>query len=323
MKYVIGVDLGGTNTKIGLVNFNTGNIIESTYIKTNSEKGIENTFDRICNSIENLMKNNSVKKENTLGIGLGIPGPVVNEKIVTFFANFPWERNLDISDLFSKKIGLPVKLGNDANIVTLGESWLGVAKGYSNVLGLTIGTGIGGGIIINNQLVTGFNGAGAEVGHIKLVEDGNLCGCGQKGCWEAYASATALIREAKSKLLCNRDSYIWNLIDNNLDNLEAKHIFDAAKDNDALANHLIDIEVKYISMGIGNLMNTVNPEIIVIGGGVALAGDFLFEKIKRDLIKYALPVTLDNIKIVQAKLGNDSGIIGAAALFKNQIDNIL
>lgn len=315
-KYVIGIDLGGTNIKAGVVEETSGMVIVSESIKTHSDKGMEDTFDRIALLVDKMLKDSEISKSKVTGVGMGIPGPVINGEIVTFFANFPWEKGLNIAKILEKKLELPVKLGNDANVITLGEAWKGAAKGYKNVLGLTLGTGIGGGILIDGKILEGFRGAGAEVGHMKLVEGGKVCGCGQHGCWEAYGSATAIIKETISRFKDNTHNLIWKNIDGNTRLLEAKHVFDAAKEGDRFANEIVDYAAKHLAMGIGNLLNILNPEIIIVGGGVALAGDFLFDRVKKELEKFALPVTLENIKIVQAKLGEDAGIVGAAALLE-------
>ncbi len=308
MSYVIGIDLGGTNIKAGIVEESSGMVIVSESIKTHSDKGLEDTFDRIALLVDKMLKDSEIIKSKVTGVGMGIPGPVINGEIVTFFANFPWEKGLNIAKILEKKLDLPVKLGNDANVITLGEAWKGAAKGYKNVLGLTLGTGIGGGILIDGKILEGFRGAGAEVGHMKLVESGKICGCGQNGCWEAYGSATSIIKETISRFKDNTHNLIWKNIDGNTRLLEAKHVFDAAKEGDRFANEIVDYAAKHLAMGIGNLLNILNPEIIIVGGGVALAGDFLFDRVKKELEKFALPVTLENIKIVQAKLGEDACI---------------
>lgn len=313
MNYYVGIDLGGTNTKIGLVD-GDGNIIFTTIVKTDSKEGFEKTVERLSKILIEQVKSTNIDFENVKGVGLGVPGPVVNERIVKFWANFPWEPNIDLAKAFEKHLNKPVKVDNDVNVITLGEMWKGGAAGYKNVLGLAIGTGIGGGIVVNGKLVSGKNGAGGEVGHIKVERDGKLCGCGQNGCWEAYASATGLIREATSRLTVNKNNLLAKKIEGR--ELEAKDIFDAAKEGDEFSLSLVDYEAEYIAFGIGNLLNVLDTEIIVIGGGVALAGDILFDKVNEKLKKYAMPATLENLKIVPATLGNDAGIIGAAYLVK-------
>ncbi len=311
MNYYVGIDLGGTNTKIGLVD-EAGNIIFTTIVKTDSAEGFENTVERLSNILKEQIKGSNINYENVKAVGIGVPGPVVNERVVKFWANFPWPREIDLAGEFEKHLNKKVKADNDVNIITLGEMWKGSAQGYKNVLGLAIGTGIGGGVIADGKLVSGKNGAGGEVGHIKVEKDGKLCGCGQEGCWEAYASATGLIREAQSRLAVNKNNLLYERVKGR--ELEAKDIFDAAKEGDKFSLALVDYEAEYIAFGIGNLLNVLDPEIIVIGGGVALAGEILFNGVNEKLKKYALPSTLEGLRILPAKLGNDAGIIGAAYL---------
>lgn len=311
MNYYVGIDLGGTNTKIGLVD-EAGNIIFTTIVKTDSAEGFEKTVERLSNILKEQIKGSNINYENVKAVGIGVPGPVVNERVVKFWANFPWPREIDLAGEFEKHLNRKVKADNDVNIITLGEMWKGSAQGYKNVLGLAIGTGIGGGVIADGKLVSGKNGAGGEVGHIKVERDGKLCGCGQEGCWEAYASATGLIREAQSRLTVNKNNLLYERVKGR--ELEAKDIFDAAKEGDKFSLALVDYEAEYIAFGIGNLLNVLDPEIIVIGGGVALAGEILFNGVNEKLKKYALPSTLEGLRILPAKLGNDAGIIGAAYL---------
>ena len=311
MKYYAGIDLGGTNTKIGLVD-EDGNIIFTTIVKTDSMEGFEKTIQRLSKILLQQVKSFDLNFDDVQSVGVGVPGPVLNSRVVKFWANFPWKNGVDLALEFEKNLGKPVKADNDVNVITLGEMWKGSAQGYKNVLGLAIGTGIGGGIIIDGKLVSGENGAGGEVGHIKVERDGKLCGCGQKGCWEAYASATGLIREAQSRLAVNKTNGLYEQVIGR--DLEAKDIFDVAKEGDAFALDLVDYEADYIALGIGNLLNVLDPEIVVVGGGVSLAGDILFDKVKERLKKYAFPSTTENLKIVAASLGNDAGILGAAYL---------
>ena len=311
MKYYAGIDLGGTNTKIGLVDEDE-NIIFTTIVKTDSMEGFEKTIQRLSKILLQQVKSFDLNFDDVQSVGVGVPGPVLNSRVVKFWANFPWKNGVDLALEFEKNLGKPVKADNDVNVITLGEMWKGSAQGYKNVLGLAIGTGIGGGIIVDGKLVSGENGAGGEVGHIKVERDGKLCGCGQKGCWEAYASATGLIREAQSRLAVNKTNGLYEQVIGR--DLEAKDIFDVAKEGDAFALDLVDYEADYIALGIGNLLNVLDPEIVVVGGGVSLAGDILFDKVKERLKKYAFPSTTENLKIVAASLGNDAGILGAAYL---------
>ena len=231
MNYYVGIDLGGTNTKLGLVDEN-GNIIFTTIVKTDSIEGFSQTVQRLSKILMAQIENSNIKFNDVKSVGIGVPGPVLNNRIVKFWANFPWENGVDLALEFEKNLGIPVKADNDVNVITLGEMWQGAGQGYKNVLGLAIGTGIGGGIIVDGKLVSGLNGAGGEVGHIKIEHDGKLCGCGQKGCWEAYASATGIIREAQSRLLINKRNLLYEMTKGR--DLEAKDVFDAAKQGDLI-----------------------------------------------------------------------------------------
>lgn len=314
MNYYVGIDLGGTNTKIGILN-NEGEIFKSTIIKTLSSEGAEKTLTRIWEAAKGLAEELEIDTKKIKGIGIGIPGPVINQSVVAFFANFPWGENVNIKAIMEKISGVETKLDNDVNIIALGEAKYGAAKGSKTSVTVALGTGIGGGIYIDGKLISGFMGAGGEIGHMKLVKDGKLCGCGQKGCFEAYASATGLIREATSRLIVNKQNLLYTMIEGKLDTLEAKDIFDAAKEGDKFSLDLVDYEAEYLAMGIGNILNIINPEKIVLGGGVAMAGDILMEPMKKKLEKYALEVTLKDIEIVQGVLGNEAGIKGAVGLF--------
>ncbi len=313
MNYYVGIDLGGTNTKIGLLD-EDGNILFSTIVKTESEQGFEKTIERLSNILKIQVSNLNISFKDVAGVGLGVPGPVANGRIVKFWANFPWPVNVDLAAEFEKHLGVPVKVDNDVNVITLGEMWKGGGRGYKNVLGLAIGTGIGGGVVVNGKLVSGKNGAGGEVGHIKVERDGKLCGCGQEGCWEAYASATGLVREAKSRLTVNKNNLLYERTKDR--EVEAKDIFDAAREGDEFSLNLVDYEAEFIALGIGNLLNVLDTDVVVVGGGIALAGDILFDKINEKLRKYAMLSTLEGLKIVPAELGNDAGIYGAAYLVK-------
>ena len=282
MNYYVGIDLGGTNTKIGILNIE-GEIFKSTVIKTLSSEGAERTLTRIWEAAKGLAEDLKIKESSIKGIGIGIPGPVINQSIVAFFANFPWGENVDIKAMMEKISGVETKLDNDVNIIALGEAKYGAAKGSKTSVTVALGTGVGGGIYVDGKLISGFMGAGGEIGHMKLVKDGKLCGCGQKGCFEAYASATGLIREATSRLIVNKQNLLYTMIEGKLDTLEAKDIFDAAKEGDKFSLDLVDYEAEYLAMGIGNILNIINPEKVVLGGGVAMAGDILMNPMKEKL----------------------------------------
>jgi glucokinase len=314
MRYVAGVDLGGTNSKIGILD-ESGDILKGTIIKTVSTDGVEECLTRIWNAIVELCKELNIDEKSLSGIGIGIPGPVEKQAIVGFFANFPWPRNINVSKIMQDISGIAnVKLDNDANVIALGEAKYGAGKGSDSSITVAIGTGIGGGIYVDGKLISGFKGAGGEVGHIKIVKDGVLCGCGQKGCFEAYASATGLIRETTSRLAVNKKNRVWEMIGGDISKLEAKTVFDAAKEGDAFALDLIDYESEYLALGLANILTIINPQVLILGGGVSLAGDILLDKVKEKLKKHALDIILDGLEIKLSELGNDAGVKGASAL---------
>ena len=315
MNYIAGVDIGGTNTKIGIVD-EMGEILIKRNMKTFSFEGAEQTMIRIWKVIKEMLSSLNINEEDLKGVGMGIPGPVMNKKIVGFFANFPWERNLNISKIFENISGKITRLDNDVNVIALGEARFGAGKGATSSVTIALGTGIGGGIYVNGNNISGFTGAGGEIGHMKLVKNGKLCGCGQRGCFEAYASATGIEREAISRLLVDKKNLLFKKIKGDISKLEAKDVFDAAKEGDTFSLEIVNYEAEYLAMGIGNILNIINPERVIISGGVALAGDILLDKVKEKLPKYALPITLQDINIVFGILGNDAGIKGAAALIE-------
>lgn len=313
MKYYIGVDMGGTNTKIGIIN-QDGKIIVSQSIKTDSQKGYEKTIESISNEINHLLDVKEIDKKDILGMGVGVPGPVVSKSIVKFWANFPWPNDLNLVNEFNKYFNFDIFIDNDVNVITLGENWQGAAKGYENVIGVAIGTGIGGGLILNGKPVPGKNGAAGEIGHIKLHSShARLCGCGQQGCFEAYASATGIIREALSRMMVSKNNALHNLYLVKGE-IEAKDIFDCAKNGDEFSKDIVDFYLDQLALGLSTALNLIDPDIVVLGGGVSLAGDFVFEELKKRLKKYTLPTIIENLVLKKAELGNEAGIYGSAYL---------
>ncbi len=314
MTYVVGIDLGGTNTKIGILN-EKGDLLKSDSIKTLSQHGIEDCFSRIWRTVKELALELNIDEKKISGIGMGIPGPVENQSVVGFFANFPWKKGTNASLLMQEISGVKnVKLDNDVNVIALGEAKYGAGRGSKSSVTVALGTGIGGGIYVDGKLVSGYKGAGGEIGHMKVERDGKLCGCGQKGCFEAYASATGLVREALSRLVVNKNNLIYDMVDGNLSLVEAKTIFDAAKEGDSFALDLVDYESEYLALGLSNVLNLINPEVLILGGGVALAGNILLDGVREKLKKYSLAIVLEGLEIKLGELGNDAGVKGASAL---------
>lgn len=313
VRYFAGIDIGGTNTKIGIIT-GEGEVLQSVSIKTLSSEGVDRTLERIWETVKELLKSLKLSEEELEGIGMGIPGPVIDKRVVGFFANFPWDNNIDISEKMERISGQKTRLDNDVNVIALGEARYGAAKGYNSSVTVALGTGIGGGIYIDGNLISGATGAGGEIGHMKLERDGKLCGCGQKGCFETYASATGIAREAVSRLMVNKQNMLYEMTGGDLLKVDAKMVFDAAKAGDKFSLDIVDYVSEYLAMGIGNILNIINPDVIVLAGGVAFAGDILLNSVKEKLPKYALGVTLEELKILLGTLGNDAGIKGASAL---------
>ncbi|WP_300449935.1 ROK family protein [Fusobacterium sp.] len=317
MSYFVGVDIGGTNVEMGILN-ELGEILIKKSIKTDSKKGAEDTFGRIWTAISSLIIELGITKDDIKSIGMGIPGPVLNNSIVKIAANFSWGDNFPAKELMEKISGKPVKVGNDVKLIALGETLFGAGRGYKNSITIPIGTGIAAGIIINGAIVEGADGAAGEFGHVVVNKQGYKCGCGLTGCLETYCSATGIIREGKRRLAENKENALYRRINGNVDSLEARDIFDLAKAGDKFCMNIVDWFCEYMAEGVGMLLNILNPEIIIFSGGVARAGDILLEGVKKNLAKYALGMTMENLKFAFGELNEEAGIKGAAALVMNE-----
>lgn len=317
MSYFVGVDIGGTNVEMGILN-ELGEILIKKSIKTDSKKGAEDTFGRIWTAINSLITELGITKDDIKSIGMGIPGPVLNNSVVKIAANFSWGDNFPAKELMEKISGKPVKVGNDVKLIALGETLFGAGRGYKNSITIPIGTGIAAGIIINGAIVEGADGAAGEFGHIVVNKQGYKCGCGLTGCLETYCSATGIIREGKRRLAENKDNALYRRINGNIDSLEARDIFDLAKAGDKFCMDIVDWFCEYMAEGIGMLLNILNPEIIIFSGGVARAGEILLDGVKKNLAKYALGMTMENLKFAFGELNEEAGIKGAAALVMNE-----
>lgn len=307
-KYGFGVDVGGTTCKIGLFDM-SGVILEKWEIKTNTENNGAAILDDVAAAVLGKMEEKGIDKEDVQGIGLGVPGPVDNEGTVHKCVNLGWGI-INVEKELSEKTGLAVKAGNDANVAALGEMWQGGGKGHENVVMITLGTGVGGGIIVGGKIIAGVHGAGGELGHIHMNDDEtDCCGCGKKGCLEQYASATGIVRMAKKKL--QDETRTTKLT--GFDPLTAKDIFDVAKEGDEVALELVDKLCTMLGTAMANVADVVDPEIFVIGGGVSRAGDILIQGIQK---KYEEKVfhACRETKVTLATLGNDAGMYGCVRL---------
>lgn len=307
-KYAFGVDIGGTTCKIGFFD-TSGVLLDKWEIKTNTENNGERILSDVAQAVDNKLAQEGISKDDVQGIGIGVPGPVKTSGIVTRCVNLGWSV-VNVAEELGNLTGLTIKVGNDANVAALGEMWQGGAKGSRDVVMVTLGTGVGGGIIIDGKVVAGFDGAGGEIGHITVNNDEiEACNCGQYGCLEQYTSATGIVRVAKRKLDKTSDDTVLR----GIENLTAKDVFDAAKDGDEVALGLVDEVCQILGAALSNIACVVNPEIIVIGGGVSKAGQILLDAIQKHFIESAFHVCRDT-KFVLAGLGNDAGMYGGVQM---------
>lgn len=307
-KYVFGVDLGGTTVKLGLFDVE-GQVLDKWEIVTRKEDGGKYILSDIADSVNGKIAEKAIAKDEIVGIGMGVPGPVKEDGTVLKCANLGWGI-FNVAEELNKLTGLDVKVGNDANMAALGEMWQGGGKGYENVVLVTLGTGVGGGIIINGKMIAGTNGAGGEIGHMKVnYDETETCGCGKTGCLEQYASATGIVNAAKKAL---NDSDKPSKL-REVQYISCKEVFDAAKGGDELANELVESLGDYLGTALANIACVVDPEAFVIGGGVSKTGEMLIQIIQKHYSPNAFHACR-SAKFCLATLGNDAGIFGGAKL---------
>ena len=315
--YYVGIDLCGTNIKTGIVN-EQGKIVAKSSIPTKSDRtAAEVAFD-MAFEVLNIVKSNKISMDELVGVGIGSPGAINSGAgIVDYSPNLGWY-NVPIAELILKRVKKPVKVSNDANVAALGETLFGAGKGYKDTILVTLGTGVGGGVVIGGKLFEGNESKGAELGHSVIVVNGQQCGCGRRGCFEAYSSATALIRETKEAMLRDRGSKMWDFVGGDIDKVDGKTAFETEKQGDATAKLVVNNYVLYLSEGLLNLCNIFRPEAIMLGGGVCAQGDNLLNrlKVRMQALHYGYQGT-PAVDLLIASLGNDAGIIGAAALLMN------
>lgn len=307
MRYCFGIDVGGTTVKMGLFQAE-GTLLEKWEIKTRTENKGDAILPDIAQSIKEVIKQHEIQMTDIISIGMGIPAPITKSGMVKSTANLGWE-NINVKQELEKLTGITVKVGNDANVAALGEMWKGGGLGFKNLVMVTLGTGVGGGIIINGRVVVGANGAGGEIGHICVnTEETERCGCGKQGCLEQYASATGVVRLAKKKLAdCTEQTVLC------ADSVTAKDVFDAVKSGDKVAMEIAEEFGRYLGYALANIAVLVDPEVIVIGGGVSKAGTILLDYIRKYYLQKAF-WTNKEVEFALAELGNDAGIYGAAKL---------
>ena len=308
-KYCFGIDVGGTTVKMGL--FTTeGELLDKWEIPTRKEDGGAYILNDVAASVEAKLAEKNIAKEDVAGAGIGVPGPTLDTGYVSICVNLGWKDKNPANEL-SELLSIPVKAGNDANVAALGEMWKGGGEGYLDVVLLTLGTGVGGDIIINGEIAPSHRGVGGELGHITVNPDAEAtCNCGNHGCLEQYASATGVVRIAKKLLAASKEESSLRT----LETVTAKDVFDAAKTGDHLAVEAVEVLGKYLGLVVANVALTVDPDVFVIGGGVSKAGQVLIDVITKYYHKFAKIIGDNKAKVVLAKLGNDAGIYGAARM---------
>ncbi|MDE7399703.1 MAG: ROK family glucokinase [Oscillospiraceae bacterium] len=312
--YNIGIDLGGTNIKVGLVNENY-EIVEKASTPTNLPRSAEEIVKSMVDTMWKVLNAAKVTIGEVNSIGIGTPGVANrNSGVVLYSCNLDF-KNVNLRELFKKYLDKPLYVENDANSAAFGEVLAGAGQGYKDVIVVTLGTGVGGGIIIDGKIYTGFNFCGAELGHNVLVYNGRQCGCGRKGCFEAYSSATALINMTRESMEEHKDSKMWEIA-GSLENVDGKTAFDGMRADDAAAKDVVNMYIDYLGCGLTNIINTFQPEVLLIGGGICKEGENLTNPLNEYIKREAYCVDAERTtKLDICKLGNDAGIIGAAFLY--------
>jgi glucokinase len=321
-RYLVGVDLGGTNIVAGaLAEDGIGDVIALRSEPTRSDQGAEAVIDRIVRMIDTVIvetiAQTGARRDDVIGIGVGAPGPLDRKRgIVVTTPNLGWT-NYPLRDVIAERARLPVRIDNDANCATLGEWWLGAAKGASNVIGMTIGTGIGGGVIIGGRLYHGSSDVAGEIGHATIDVTGRLCKCGNYGCLEAYASGPSIAARAREAVSGDADAMLLRMVGGDPDKITAATVYEAAKRGDDAALDVVRETSRFLGAGIANLLNIFNPGVVVIAGGVTQAGDTLFVPLRREVRKRAFKPAVDACVIVPGTLAA-AGVVGAVAAYKQQ-----
>jgi glucokinase len=320
VRFVLGIDIGGTNLVVGSVAEDGSAVVAAASEATHSEAGATDVVDRLVGLAERAIA--TTRREapgaEILGVGVGAPGPLDTRRgIVLLTPNLGWV-NLPLRQIIHDRLGLPAALDNDANCAVLGEWWVGAARGARHAIGITIGTGIGGGIIIGGQLYHGASDVAGEIGHTTIDTEGRRCKCGNYGCLEAYASGPNIALRAVEELEAGAESRLRALVGGDLRKITAQTVYQAAADGDELALEVVNDTAKFLGVGIGNLLNVFNPEVVVVCGGVTLAGDHLFEPLRREVARRAFKPAVAACRIVPGELAGTAGVYGAAKAFLHQ-----
>jgi glucokinase len=311
--YYVGIDLGGTNIAGGIVN-DDGEIIKSKSIPTKRERSASEILKDMAFVANSLIEEAGLKEEEVAYIGIGSPGSIDSKNCIIMYANNLNFRRVNVKEEMRKYTKLPIYMDNDANCAGLGEAKFGGAKGTNKSLTITLGTGVGGGVIIDGKIFGGTHNAGAELGHMVIEKDGEQCSCGRKGCFEAYSSATAIARQGREAVAKDVKSRILSKVNGDITKIDAKAIFDAKDEGDETARAVVDNYLEYLAEGVANFISIFEPEVIAIGGGISKQGEKLLVPLRKKVYERVYGGVTPPVQLKVAELGNDAGIIGAAML---------
>ncbi|MEO7999021.1 MAG: ROK family protein [Gemmatimonadaceae bacterium] len=324
-KYIIGVDLGGTNIVVGAMSSDGTRqyAMHSTPTPPRSAGSSESVVARMVEMVEQTitetLSETGAKRSDILGVGIGAPGPLDRENgIVVIAPNLGWH-NLPLRSLISDAVNLPCTLDNDANCATYGEWWIGAARGARNVVGITIGTGIGGGLIIDGKLYHGSSDVAGEIGHMTIDQTGRRCGCGNYGCLEAYTSGPNIAERAREALRSGDESVLPSMVGGDLEKITAATVYEAAHKGDPVAREVVRDTARFLGTGLANLLNVFNPDVVVVAGGVTQAGEALFEPLRNEVRRRAFKPAVAACRIVPGELPGTAGVIGAVGTFRSQM----
>jgi glucokinase len=324
-KWIVGVDLGGTNIVVGALPLDGGGgqVLALRSVATDAQRGAKYVVDRIigliAETMDQVLAEQGGSRDDFAGVGIGSPGPL-NRATGTVIntPNLGW-RNFPLRDLIANAVGLPATLDNDANCATYGEWWQGAGREVDTLVGLTLGTGIGGGIVLNGEIFHGASDAAGEIGHMTIEANGRKCKCGNYGCLEAYASGPAIALRAAEGLEAGAESLLPALVNGRLEDITAATVYEAVVLGDPYANEVMRETAKILGAGIANMINVLNPEMVVIAGGVTRAGDHLFTPLRAEVRRRAFKSAQEACEIVSAQLPGTAGLVGAIAVFKREI----
>ena len=320
MRFVLGIDIGGTNLVVGSVAEDGGTLLATATEPTQAEAGASDVVDRLVGLAERAVAQTRREAPGAeiIGVGVGAPGPLDTRRgIVLLTPNLGWV-NMPLRQIIHDRVGLPAALDNDANCAVLGEWWVGAARGARHAIGITIGTGIGGGLILDGRLYDGASDVAGEIGHTTIDTEGRRCKCGNYGCLEAYASGPNIAVRAVEALEAGAESRLPDYVGGDLTRVTAQTVYQAAQDGDELALEVVNDTAKFLGVGIANLLNVFNPEVIVVCGGVTLAGDHLFVPLRREAARRAFKPAVAACRIVPGALAGTAGVYGAAKVFLDQ-----